>query len=283
MSRQHRQSPLSAPGSELQRLTDNENLILGVVSGSGCKCVNYPLMVWKNAVQQGRPLPLRPSLVYRGLPMALIQPMAAVQFIFTGFFQKCLRDHALSNQRTTIMGGAFLGGLASGLPCCMFELTMIQQQRFGGTIVGTLARLRAEYGAMVLLRGLSVTMGREGMFTLAMLGITPSIQHELMATDSFPGPIHRTSALAIGSVAGSILAATVTHPMDTIKTCLQADVRKETYTTVTGAWNKLLADNGCLALFRGLPWRISLISTTFFLVNGIKERLAPAIFPNAVS
>lgn len=282
MSRQRRELRSSTPGSELQRLTVNENLILGVLSGAGCKCINYPLMVWKNAVQQGRPLPLHPSLVYRGLPMALIQPMAAVQFFCTGFFQRFLRDHAMSTQRTTMMGGAFLGGLVSGLPCCAFELTMIQQQRFGGTILGTLTRLRAESGSTVLLRGLSVTMGREGMFTLAMLGITPSIQHELMTMDAFPGPMDRTSALAIGSIAGSVLAATVTHPMDTIKTCLQADVKKETFTTVGGALRKLMADNGSSALFRGLPWRISLISTTFFLVNGIKEKLAPSIFPSSL-
>ena len=32
-------------------------------------------------------------------------------------------------------------------------------------------------------------------------------------------------------------------------------------------------------LFKGLGWRITLISTTFFLVNDLKVRLAPVLFP----
>ena len=36
---------------------------------------------------------------------------------------------------------SFLGGAFSGIPCSMWELTMIQQQRFGGSIVATPARV----------------------------------------------------------------------------------------------------------------------------------------------
>ena len=32
-------------------------------------------------------------------------------------------------------------------------------------------------------------------------------------------------------------------------------------------------------LFKGLSWRIGLIATTFFLVNKIKQNLAPVMFP----
>ena len=36
-------------------------------------------------------------------------------------------------------------------------------------------------------------------------------------------------------------------------------------------------------LFKGLSYRIALISTTFFLVNSFKQRIVPALFPHAVA
>ena len=35
-------------------------------------------------------------------------------------------------------------------------------------------------------------------------------------------------------------------------------------------------------LFKGLGFRIALISTTFFLVNHFKEQTVPLLFPHAV-
>ena len=55
-----------------QRLTPNENLVLGLMSGVCCKAVNYPLLNWKNASQQGLPLSFKPKIVYRGLPVACV-------------------------------------------------------------------------------------------------------------------------------------------------------------------------------------------------------------------
>ena len=35
-------------------------------------------------------------------------------------------------------------------------------------------------------------------------------------------------------------------------------------------------------LFKGLFWRVALISTTFFLVNTFKQQTVPLLFPHAV-
>jgi solute carrier family 25 carnitine/acylcarnitine transporter 20/29 len=56
------------------------------------------------------------------------------------------------------MGSAFMGGLASGVPCSMLELTMIQQQRFGGSIAGTPTRLVSDLGMRALTRGMLPTL-----------------------------------------------------------------------------------------------------------------------------
>ena len=208
-------------GSDLQRLSGGESCVLGMVTGVMAKACNYPFLVWKNTVQQGLKISLNPFVVYRGLPMACLNlgGTNAVQFGTTGFFQKLIARGA-ADERAVIMGGAFLGGLASGVPCSFWELVMIQQQRFGGTLFGTPARIIGEHGASSLLRGVTMTAGRESMFTMSMLGITPLIQQSLVHNSG----MEPNTALAAGALTGACFAGTVTHPMDTIKTCMQGDL-----------------------------------------------------------
>ena len=168
-------------GSDLQRLSGGENVALGCITGVMAKACNYPFLVWKNAAQQGLPMVLNPLLVYRGLPMACLNlgGTNAVQFGATGVFQKWMASSGFVQDQVQV-GGAFLGGAASGLPCSLWELCMIQQQRFGGSIGSTMSRLVSEHGAGVLGRGVTMALGRESMFTMSMLGVTPLIQEKLV-------------------------------------------------------------------------------------------------------
>jgi len=274
----------------LQRLSGGENCILGMVTGVMGKACNYPFLVWKNTLQQGLKLSttwtspsgsFNPLLVYRGLPMACLNlgGTNAVQFGTTGFFQKLLASNGGVGQDTVQVGGAFLGGLASGVPCSIWELLMIQQQRFGGSTLGTPARIVQEYGVSAFSRGTTMTMGRESMFTMSMLGITPLIQSKLVETSGW----EKNTALAAGSLLGALLAGVVTHPMDTIKSCMQGDMGRVKYDGILQTGNSLAAEYGVVqGLFKGLFFRIALISTTFFLVNTFKQKTIPILFPHAV-
>ena len=148
-------------GSDLQKLSGPENVTLGIVTGIMSKSVNYPFLSWKNTVQQGLPISFNPRIVYRGLPMACLNlgGTNAVQFGSTGLFQKILASSGFAQDQVQV-GGAFLGGAASGIPCSIWELCMIQQQRFGGSILGTPAQFIKEYGATSLTRGFTMTIGR---------------------------------------------------------------------------------------------------------------------------
>merc|ERR1712078_634216 len=103
--------------------------------------------------QQGLPIRLNPAVVYRGLPMACLNlgGTTAVQFGATGFCQKILRGGGESSPFTQ-MTGSFLGGVISGIPCSLWELCMIQQQRFGGSILGTPTRIVQQHGVQTLAR-----------------------------------------------------------------------------------------------------------------------------------
>ena len=175
----------------------------------------------------------------------------------TGFFQRALGSVASKDDAE--MGGAFLGGLASGVPCSVWELTMIQQQRFGGSILGTPTGILRNFGGAGLLRGLTMTLGRESLFTMAMLGVTPQIQRKLVDSSGMDKQV----ALAAGALTGAFFSATVTHPMDTIKTCLQGDLERTKYGGVLDTGKSLAAEYGVVqGLFKGLSFRISLIATT---------------------
>lgn len=205
-------------GNELQRLTSSENLILGLAAGMGCKSLNYPLLHWKNRAQQSLPISYNPSVVYRGLPMAMMNlgGTTALQFGLTGLFQKIFagKDSGKLSKEMEMMS-SFLAGLISGIPCSMYELTMIQQQGQGGSVVGTPARLIRDFGPKIYLRGVSMTMGRESLYTMGMLGGTPIIQRKLMEDYN----VETSLALAAGSLVGAVGSVVVTHPMDTIKVC----------------------------------------------------------------
>lgn len=206
------------------KLTATQNMVLGTLSGLACKLTNYPLLSWKNATQQG--LPLQYGLkVYRGLPMAMMNlgGTTAIQFVATGNFQKLVMMGRTQATATDKLLGSFLGGAFSGIPGSMWELTMIQQQRFGGSIASTPARVIKAHGLSMYARGMICTMGRESLFSMSMLSVTPLLQEALV--DKFK--LDPNVGLAAGALAGSIFAAVATHPMDTIKTCMQGDIEQK--------------------------------------------------------
>lgn len=267
-------------GSDLQRLSGGENCLLGMVTGVMAKATNYPFLSWKNTTQQGIPISFNPRIVYRGLPMACMNlgGTNAVQFGATGFFQKALAASGCATDTVTV-GGSFLGGAASGVPCSIWELCMIQQQRFGGSTLGTPAKFINEFGASSLGRGVTMTIGRESMFTMSMLGITPLIQQNLVEKSG----MESNTALAIGALTGALFAGTITHPMDTIKTCMQGDLGQIKYKGIADTGRLLMEEYGVMqGLFKGLFFRVCLISTTFFLVNTFKQKTVPILFPHAV-
>jgi len=266
-------------GSILTKLSDGENVVLGMSAGVLSKCCNYPLLVWKNQVQQGQKIVLHPLKVYRGLPMACFNlgSVTAIQFGLSGFFQKAFtRGEKRKLKPVEEIAGSFLGGLLSGVPCSAWELTMIQQQRFGGTIAGTFSRLVGNQGVSIFSRGILTTCGREAVFTMGMLGICPVVQDKTATLG-----LSDNVALAAGALTASAISATLSHPLDTIKTCMQGDVEQSTYGNIRATAQVIKTDRGIPGFFNGLGYRIGLITTTFFLANRFKEILAPFMFSHA--
>jgi solute carrier family 25 carnitine/acylcarnitine transporter 20/29 len=263
----------------LQKLTVVDNAIVGVAAGTIEVTILQPMLYCKNATQQRLPFTLDPRTLYRGLPMSIgnMAILTGVQFPLTGLCQSIITGGAkrkLGDGEQIAAG--FMGGAISGLLCGPMELVMIQQQRFGGTLLRTPARLLSSFGASGIGRGMVTSCGREGMFTAGYMGLGPVLGQRLR--DDFG--LGAGMSKILGACGAGLVAATLSHPMDTIKTCMQGDVERKNYGSLSQTARSLLADGGPSRFFRGWAWRTGRMMCAIFIMTECKTRLSPIMFPH---
>ena len=122
----------------MQNLTEGENAVLGASAAFVEAIVLQPTIYWKNARMQGLPFTANPRIIYRGLGAALCNEMGqmGIQFGLTGYVKKLIAGHG--NKNLSIAEdilSAVIGGAVGALFATPVELVMIQQQRFGGSLV----------------------------------------------------------------------------------------------------------------------------------------------------
>ena len=128
----------------MQTLSPTQNTILGCVAGAIEVTSLQSFLYCKNATQQGIPLTLDPRKLYRGYTMSLTNMcvLTAVQFPLTNFVTGLVtggKPRKLSDGEMLFAG--FGGGALSGFLCSPMELVMIQQQRFGTSLLATPAKV----------------------------------------------------------------------------------------------------------------------------------------------
>lgn len=264
----------------LAKLSPAENTALGLATGMIDVSTTQWMLYCKNASQQRIPLTLDPRVLYRGVLMSMtnMAVLSGLQFPLTGMVTRVMtRGEVRRLSDTEQIGAGFIGGVLSGLACAPMELVMIQQQRFGTSLLGTPAKVVGEAGFSGLFgRGLLMSCGREGVFTAGMLGLGPTFKR--IASEQYAcSP--QVSAM-VGALAGGIITATISHPMDTIKTCQQGDVSGKEYRGVVHTARTLLKQAGAARFFSGWSWRTGRMVIQTFLFDECKVRLSPIIFPH---
>ena len=185
-------------------MTDAQNALLGVAAGAIEAASTQPLTYTKNCIQQKVRVSLDPRIMYRGTPASMLADgtLIGAQFWVCGFLQKLIvkgnpRDLTFAEE----VGSAYLAGFASGVPCTVLELTMIQQQRFGGTLPGTLRRLYERNGLSGLFRGFVPASQREAFFAVGYLGLSPRVERVCDSLEMSPTARVRGSPLDGASMA----------------------------------------------------------------------------------
>lgn len=275
--------PLDASGDSgsLMRLNEGENLALGMATGVVEQLTSQPLLYWKNSFQMGMPFTMNPLLLYRGIGASVLNfsMLTGIQFQSSGMLQKLVAGDAAKLSWNQELSCAFLGGAMSGPVCCALELTMIQQQRFGGSIFSTWSRIISTRGPQGMMRGLATSTGREAFYTAGYLGIVPVSQKYCSQTfgNDWIGSV-------LGSIGGGLFVAALTQPMDTAKTCMQGDIERKKYTTTLATLRSLHIEYGSItAMYRGYWWRAVYVVFDFFALDFISKRLAPLMFPEKMS
>jgi solute carrier family 25 carnitine/acylcarnitine transporter 20/29 len=147
-----------------------------------------------------------------------------LQFLFTGVAKKYLSGHGgqdghghLSAKSDFMAAG--VGGLLSSFFTTPVEMVMIQQQKFGGSFIGTTRSIIKTHGVTNngIMRGLMGAASRDAIYVSGMLAVTPLVREYLIENYDTP---HALAGL-YASLLGGVCAAVPSHPFDVIKTCMQ--------------------------------------------------------------
>ena len=189
-----------------------------------------PLTYWKNAAQQGLGFTLNPRPLYRGRwsRRSVDGTLTAFQFAASGWFQKLfaggvVRELSLprrsrprflagARRRALLRARALHDSAAARWGRIVAQHSASAHARDGRQPGRALARLRADRRARrILLRGLPRSARR-------------SLEQKLDDVDADSRALSPFARNFIASTASGLAAAALTHPADTVKSCMQGDV-----------------------------------------------------------
>jgi solute carrier family 25 2-oxodicarboxylate transporter 21 len=165
-------------------------------------------------------------------------------------------------------------GAISAIVYTPVDLITIQQQKLVLNPIETARYIVEKHGIAGLLRGFSSCAVREALYSAGYLGLAPIFTYYVSSTSEFGSSPHGTHSLAAGicgaSLAG-ILVSTLTHPVDTCKTCVQSDMLGRTYPSAFQTSTILYSQGGVPALFKGLIPRVTRICGAFFVCMTLRD------------
>lgn len=202
---------------------------IGALVGSTEQALMRPTVFWKTELQQNQFIlsrALNPRFFYRGLPVAVISiaPVTCVQFGTTHLCMKALR-FARSSPNKVNEVDKFISGTAAGVASAVVQspvqIVEVNQQNHGGNMYVTAQRLWSAYGLRGFFRGFTMTAFREGFFCMSYVALGPALKQEFLRRNVCQS---EGSAVATAAVVAGLTGAFLSHPADTLKTCLQGSV-----------------------------------------------------------
>ena len=249
---------------KLSDLSDTEQSAVGGAAAFIEGMLLQPTIYAKNARQQGLPLTLDPRVLYRGIGAALCNEMGqlGMQFGVTGALMRIISpDSHGTPSPAAELGAAAAAGAVVAVLASPLELVMIQQQRFGGSMLSTGSGIIARHGFFGngLYRGLGLAMARDAIYVGGMLGATPLVHRRLMQWKGVdegdganePSARSATDAALVSlaaSMLGGVIGAVLSHPLDVAKTCMQGDLPAATYGGSFASLRTLVREGGASRL-----------------------------------
>lgn len=238
-------------------------------------------------------------------------PITAVQFGMNRVLEKAyIKAYDHPPGTAAGLGVAMGAGAASAFVSCPAEYVIIQQQRYGRSLMAELKHTIAERGALIAYKGLvsekirskillfcgrfafifslfyslspspillflilqSAGFVRESLYVAGYLGVVPLLRAKLNTIPSIRDL--PGGALVISGVLSGLLATVTTQPADTIKTRMQAfpdvSVNPE-YRSLVSTTRHIIKTEGFGTLFAGLLPRATRIVGAVFILNGTRN------------
>ncbi|KAL3817374.1 hypothetical protein ACHAXA_005009 [Cyclostephanos tholiformis] len=258
-------------------LTEFQNATVGMTVGVIEVLLLQPFNYCKNMIQQGQPLSADPRKLYRGVGANAVNmgSCTMIQFSVGGSIKKAISGGGRDQLRPIEeMGTGVAAGVVSALVGSPLELVMIQQQRKGGNFVERIGGIG--YGPNVF-RGFTGAAVREGLWTCGYFSIPPIVRRHLR--DSYPERFDSDNKARIpAALLGGLFACYLTHPFDTVKTCMQGDIERATYGTFTET-ARVISKSGFTAFYRGATFRYGRMCCAVFMMDYLQAFIGPLMYP----
>ena len=232
-----------------------------------------PLITFKICVQSGKPFPSGIGGWYRGVIAAAapLAPITACQVAVNGAIERAVTGGDRDLRDVERIGVAMAAGGVSSVLYSPVDLIVIQQQKKGlDSPFKAISAITSERGVAGLMRGFTACVVREAIYTAGYLGLAPIAKEYLVANHEHFRR-NELQASIVGSCIGGTVAAMLTHPVDTAKTCFQSDMAGETYPNARTALRKVYAEGGVRALYGGGMARTARLCGAFFIINNVRE------------
>ena len=219
--------------------------------------------------------------MYRGVSANALNmgSCTMIQFVVGGSLKKLVLG---DSQRNLTMSEEMACGIGAGTASAFvgspLELVMIQQQKNGLSLGQTIGRI-TETPANVA-RGFVGCAVREALWTVGYLSIPPIVRRELLHQfpSYFPSNDHARIPAAL---LGGLFACYLTHPFDTCKTCMQGDIERTTYGTLTQTAKTIWNSSGIGGFYRGATFRYGRMVCAVFIMDLMQEKVGMLLFPSA--
>lgn len=199
---------------------------------------------------------MNPMVMYRGVGANCINmgSCTMIQFAVGGKLKNMVTggDKTRTLGLVEEMGCGIIAGTTSGLVGSPLELIMIQQQRKGGNVGVRISNILENPSNIG--RGFIGCAVREALWTCGYLSIPPVVRRTLM--ENYPTTFDTNDKARVpAALLGGLFACYLTHPFDTIKTCMQGDIERKVYGSFTQTGSQIMSDSGFTGFYRGATFR----------------------------
>jgi len=262
------------------KLNEFENATVGMATGGIEVMCLQPLNYMKNMAQQNVPIEWNIRVMYRGVSANVLNmgSCTMLQFAVGGALKKqILGDDPRRKLKVhEEIGAALCAGIFSATVGSPLELIMIQQQRKGGSTMDTIRNIA---NPSTVGRGFFGTAVREGLWTVGYLSIPPITIRNLRA--SFPETFDSDAKARLpGSLIGGFVGCYMTHPFDTMKTCMQGDIERKNFKGIFHTANQIYQESGVTGFYRGATYRYGRMCIAVGLIDWIQSQIGPLFYPH---